>query len=169
MYYKILKSSPTGQQLAAICERMTEANDRALKLVESFGAETFRPGHWTIGGGISSIIFPEGKPEKSELKHWKTGAQKGEYLPSERTQKGKQMGQLIEALPRVFRNELNQIVGYSHKWNVVGILWNKGRDYFLISFMEHWEYSVTPDCIEITHSEYKELGKKLKEKEVESD
>lgn len=169
MYYKVPKSSPTGEQLTALRERIKSANDSALSLVQSVGAETFRPGYWAIGGGVSSIIFPAGKPDKSELKHWKRGAQKGEYLPSERTKQGKELIAKIEALPRVLRDDLNRIVGYSHRWNVCGIQWNKDADYYLINFMENWEYQIPSDCIELTRSEYKDLSRKLEKVEEESE
>ncbi len=167
MYYQVPKSSPTGEQLTALQERMQAANDAAMALITSIGAETFRYGQMTIAGGVSSIIFPAGKPEKSELKHWKRGALKGEYMPSERTKLGKELIAKIETLPRVHRHELNSIVGYKHRWNVCGIQWNKDKDYYLISMMENWEYQIPSDCIELTQSEYKELSKKLEEKESE--
>ncbi len=167
MYYKIPKSSPTGQQLTALHARMTEANQRAQSLIESFGAIEFRPGFWTVAGGISSIIFPEGKPEKAELKHWKKGAKDGEYLPSQRTPKARQMAALVEALPRVVRLELNAIVGYKHQWNVVGIGWGKDSDHYALDLMEKWDVKAPDDCIEITCSEWKALTTK-NESEVEN-
>lgn len=172
MYYQVPKSSPTGQLLTALQERMYAANEEALKLVQSLGAETFRPRSLSIAGGVSSIIFPEGKPDKSELKHWKRGALKGEYMPNERTKKGKELAAKIDKLPHVWRHELNSIVGYKHRWNVCGIQWNKDKDYYLISMMENWEYQIPSDCIELTQSEFKELSKKLEikeESEVEND
>jgi hypothetical protein len=170
MYFKIPKSSPTGQKLTALLDRMRAANDQAQKLIESFGAVQFRPGYWAIGGGVSSIIFPEGKPEKSERKHWKKGAQNGEYLPAERTPQGKEMTAQIEALPRVLRGDLNSILGYKHLWNVVGIQWNHGGNYFLVNYRENWEYDAPADAIELTHSEWKVLSQAHeKESEVPND
>jgi hypothetical protein len=169
MYYKVPKSSPTGERLTALQERMKAANDAAMELIKSIGAETFRYGHWTIAGGVSSIIFPAGKPEKSELKHWKRGKLKGEYMPSERTKQGKELIAKLRSLPRVDRNDLNNIVGYHDKFNVCGIMWNREMDYYLVEFMENWKYEVPADGEELTRSQYVELSKKLEAKEEEEE
>lgn len=165
MFYKIPKSSSTGQKLMALRERMIAANQAAYELVQSLGAESFRPGQYTVAGGVLSIIFPEGHKFGPDKNVWKESEVPGEYLPNERSKKGKLIADLIEALPRVLRKELNTLVGYDHEWNVIGIQWCSTEDYILMNLKESFVAKVPEDCEEISEAEWAELSTPRKEVE----
>lgn len=68
------------------------------KLVQSLGAEGFRPGH---GGCIKSLLFAQGAMVPPGLRKIGTDKGRNEFRPSGNTKAGKELNKLLWAAPRV--------------------------------------------------------------------
>lgn len=157
MYYKTSKTSETGERFVEIDKLRREADLAAFEFVKSLGAVTFRPGIRCVGGGISSMVFPEGHDFGAEKKNWRKGAKRGEYMPNIRTQKGKEIQAQMNSLPEVSRAQLNAVIGWENSFCVIGVSW-RNPEYVLIHILDDkWEIDMPADCVEITQGEFEAM------------
>lgn len=151
------RDSKTGKALSEIIEKGHECNKAAIELSEELGAIQFRPGYWCAYGGITSLVFEEGK--YPDPKHWKQTFEKNEFMPKKNTKEGKALSKKINELPAVVWRELNAGIGWNERFSCIGLNYNVS--YIGIKIEEAWiekKGLVMPeDCKEVTVTEYKTI------------
>lgn len=157
MKFKTLRSSETGQNIAAIFSEMQVCRMAQAKLSKEIGFTQWRQASLAAFGGISCAIFD--KPVDS--KEWKK-VHDGVY-PKRNSRKGKTLEKKFATLPHISREGFNAAFGFtSHEakfQKIIGCNFSN-EDYFLFDVGDDWDYEAPEDCEEITVSEYEELKTK---------
>jgi len=150
MKFKTPRESVTGQRLAQVEKKIKAANRAALDVMEKVGATAIRPAMLGAGGGISSFKM-DAQPA------WGKQVREGEYMPRLNCKAGKSIQEEIDALPKVFMDEVNSPLGFDGApFKMLGLNFNNS-DYILISCKDHWDFNPPSDVVEITTTEYMEL------------
>lgn len=153
MYFITERTSKTGLKFTEVVKKMKEVRETTIKFAKKHGFKSWRPGHFTVVGGISSIEYLT----PPDLKVWKK-VNENEYMPRLNSKKGKEIRDEMKALPSVHPNDLNGCIGFDQMWSTIGF--NQGnKKYYGISVKEEWDIKMPKDCKEITTTEYKKLFK----------
>jgi hypothetical protein len=173
MKFKILKGTDTFKKLQLLLDEIKKANQAAKELAEELGCSHFSnsAGHYILAGGLFRFAFKT-PPGKDWRKSYITGGQQT-YQPAV-TKNTIELRERISALPLVYTEHLNKIIGYEEQdipasgrtiWSTHPTIHPKDN-LFLLSMHENSRYTPpTPDIIEITMSEYKTLLADEKDKE----
>jgi hypothetical protein len=164
MKFKILSGNATYIALEALKQKCIAANKASLALATEFGGDKcMMASHLQImAGGLSGIHFLV-KPA-----NWKIAWDKKNdvFIPSK---KNKEALAKIDALPLIWAEELNKIVGFKEQdikndtgrgfiWVTRPNLQWSNPQFFLLSMHEEAKYTPkNSHIIEITTSEYKSL------------
>lgn len=157
MRYITRKDSETGKKFMAAYDNMKNAEKEARELVTLLGAKQWRERYGVAAGGVAALVFDK----KPDTKIWKNvyGSSKN-WMPKLNCTEGKRINSLIENLPVVWRNELNQCIGFDgFPSKNIGFDIGKG-EYVGFSVEEEWDVKVPADCEEVTTYRYNEaIGK----------
>lgn len=153
MKFKTLRTSQTGQKFEAVFEKMEKANHEILPVLKQLGVESYSRYRHFAAGGIFAVKFEEGTiPDPKKWRKVEYG-----YKPRQNTKEGKKLYSLLESLPSVSRNELNQCVGFDgYPFKNIGVN-NAHPVFFLFELGDNWQFTPPSDCQEITVAEYNEL------------
>ena len=153
MKFKTLRTSQTGQKFEAVLEKMEKANHEILQVFKQLGLKSYSANLNYAIGGIHAVEFEEGTiPDPKKWRKVDYG-----YKPRQNTKEGKKLYSLLESLPSVSRNELNQCVGFDgYPFKKIG--YNLDHPvFFLFELGDNWKFTPPSDCQEITVAEYNEL------------
>lgn len=155
MYYKLQKGNPTYDALKEVWEKMQDYNKKALNLVEELGFKKFGINQDGVAGGISCFQSSE-KPEG-----YKRVGREGDNLIYPRNN-NKEVLSKINALPVVSKKEFNDTIGFKEQFSERMYHSSFGckrvDDIFLIEVSNECDYTPAEGMIEITFTEYKEIG-----------
>lgn len=153
MYFKTKKTSETGSNFTAMCEKKDESFKAAKALAKEVGMQSWRGGYWMAFGGMSSCIFKE----KPDSKIWGKSQVEGEYYPKRNSKAGKAMYKRIEDLPTVSKGDLNACIGFKEPYfKTIGFS-SSNDSYFGFEVGDDWNVKIPNDCVEITKTEYDKL------------
>lgn len=158
MYYITPINSNTGSKFKSLMKRMEEVFNAQKAVAEKYGFSKWRPDHFSLKGGITSVMF-ETPPDK---KIWKYVGE-NEYNPNLRSKEGKLIKKEFEELPLISFQELNQCISTDLEFGShIGYNFNN-PNYIGIQVEEGWSIPMPSDCEEITTTRYKELFENKKD------
>ncbi len=169
MKFKVLKGTPLFKQLTAVKKEMVRCNDAAYEIIKEFGCTQMRGKFGVIAGGISGIIFQNGKKPPEGWRY--TGESFNEYMPKKNVSANKELNKRIKELPIVEYDALNDPLNFDWHDNDgsrkvsfhPGIKWK--NNYILIDVSKHYpRYKPQEGMIEILESEYNKLAEEKKKK-----
>jgi len=159
MFYAVKSYSETHERLAALLSKKKDCEIKAEALAVSFGGNGFSKAIMSLGGGIGIVRMPE------KRKHWVKTSHPSCYAPGKLAKEDKK---LINELPTVSFDELNEILGYTEftkpnpngsghlvRWVPV-FYWYKSVFVFTVDAKDPYRPS-NPDIKEITRSEYEAI------------
>jgi hypothetical protein len=159
MFYSVNPHSETHKRLAALLSKKIDYDLRAQAVAISFGGTAFSKAMMCLAGGIGIVRMPE------KRKNWVKTSHAGCYAPGKLAKDDRK---LIEELPTVSFDELNEILGYTEftkpnpngsgqlvRWVPV-IYWYKSVFLFTVDAEDTYRPS-NPDIQEITRSEYEAI------------
>ena len=166
-YYKVVPETKLYVQLTHLYTMMKEADEKARKVVDSFGKDLRYCSHQQgIAGGISAIECNE-KPEG-----WKSVGDSWQHLYYPKV-KEKKLIKEFESLPVIKQSTLNDIIGFTPQTVSNGsglafvliphVIWGENNIY--LSFREGVKYTPHEDMVEILASEFETALAKLKNDE----
>ena len=142
MEFKTKKDSETGKKLAIVDDKLKEAKKASWDLIKKVGAEKGRQSVFALNGGISEFIFPEGY----QVPDYYNKSEHGGHFPDRISEKGKEVGKLIDALPMVSPDELNKIFSIAdYFFNRVSFR-RTNKEYYLFSIGDNEEFILPEDC-----------------------
>jgi hypothetical protein len=150
MYYITKRDSETSKKLAAVIDQMEAANTASADLCKDLGGESGRIGYWCVAGGISCILF-KNPPPKELWKRVEDG-----WMPKGNVKEGKKLFARIKELPKVFYQDLNDVLGHKEPFGHFG--YNPlNEEYLGIKISEKWDITMPADCEEVTKTRYQEI------------
>jgi len=105
IYILIPNGTKTHKEISDVFSLISEANKTALDFCLNIGGEGFCKARNCLGGGISAIKFPNGKPNKQWKKHSKVSEV---YFPVDNSD----VKMKINELPTVSNEQMNKIYGF---------------------------------------------------------
>lgn len=171
MYFKTDKNSATGAKFTALVEKMKEAREAQIKLLEPLNVTEWNSSAFYIAGGEISSIVTQTPPDP---KQWVPFKMENRYAPNKRTKAGKELLAQMDKLPRVNRSDLNACVGWNQRWSCIGFAIGENHYGFIVNekyivlgpplaikcgaYQEDERNNPIPDdCTEITFTEYNTL------------
>lgn len=158
-YYKVDKTSEFGKKLNSILEKRYECYDAAKKLCDKYEFTKYREAYWCYFGGISACADFKETPDP---KIWKK-VRRGEYMPKLNSIEGKAIQKEIEALPVIYRIDINELFGLDI-FAGIGLTFSHPK-FIGLNFSTDSRFApkiIPSDLVEITCSEYENLN--IKEK-----
>lgn len=161
LYYKTKRKSKTGMKLQSVVEKIKQAQDQALSLMEAMSAEHIRGSNWEFAGGISAFVYDDDSNIPEVMKRVNKRDTDRDYMPKLNSKGGKALQNKIDGLLTVSKMELSKCVGYDCDiFSCIGFC-RTNTEYLLFQTDEEWSVDIPFDCLEITGTEYKSLSEKL--------
>lgn len=153
MKFKTKRTSETGKKFLELEKELRAAKEATLQFIDEIGAEAYRPGYFSLQGGIGEIYFPKGYeiPKYFKKSRWDG------YVPNLKYKQGKILQAKINKLPTVRWDKANACIGYEAIDSHIGYSFQH-PDYILYTTKEKWNCPTPDDCEEITTTEFNELS-----------
>lgn len=163
IYYVTPPGTATYDAIFALAHRRMEALNAARAAMKGFGGVSYRPPRLLWAGGISTIEFTETpdpnvwRLDGSPLAH--------QYRPNTSTEAGRAVERELQRLPRVGRNEVNALVGYTDYFagcrveveanvKIVGVKFGFAVSKWMV---ESGRAKIPADCTEVSKEAYADL------------
>lgn len=162
-YYKIDRTTVTGQKFNGIDKRLIHCHDKAVGLIEEMlvdGVEivNYRLADNCVSGGIGSVFIDGFTP--SYMKRVK--GTRNEYLPSPKTTQGRLLDKKIKELPVVTISDLNSCIDIPVDAMIGSIGYNSTNpQYALILIYKKWNITPPSECIEIEETEFTSMKQNI--------
>lgn len=171
MKYIIKKGTPLFKALGAVNEKMKKADRAAMALARKWKGVNYSKKAGVLAGGISAIKLPEGMQVSGM---YRVKSEDGHWFAQKRGKAHKHAWDMINELPTVKCDDLNQLVNFPNmhftvlQESLVHVRCPQvyfGSSYHLIAIPESLnEYHPVPGMTEILGSEYLKLKAKLGKK-----
>lgn len=163
IYYVTPPGTATYDAIFALAHRRMEALNAAYAAMKGFGGVSYRRPKLLWAGGISAIEFAETpdpnvwRLDGSPLAH--------QYRPNTSTEAGRAVERELQRLPRVGRNEVNALVGYTDYFagcrveveanvKIVGVKFGFAVSKWMV---ESGRAKIPADCTEVSKEAYADL------------
>lgn len=154
-YYKVLRTSATGEKLTDIRIGRDAFDAKLKELRAKYGFDDIS--FWDIYlCGFTAAKFPN----QPDMKTWKYSKNRYGYYELRARPADKEVEKDFDALEKlsIRRNDINKCVGIDDGFHYIGYDWTLPDIYLIVTDSKHAK-DLTPDCIEISNIEYANLTK----------
>lgn len=155
LVYKVHIDSQSGKKISQMFQKQKEIHEKTKQFLSEFNVTEWRKDSFSFFGGVGCVFFPKGTYIDDKI--WKRSIDG--YIPRA-NRKNRELRKRFDDLPKVSREEWNNLANFKSIFGTIGIFKDKAKTYYWVSLPdESMDFKVTDyvppkDFIEVLQSDY---------------